>query len=284
VSGYPSPSRISGTTALIAHLGDPIGPVKAPTIYNPYFEKHGIDAAVVPMGVRAADYPAVLKALFRLTNIRGALVTMPHKVATVALLDDCAPAVKVAQSCNAILRRPDGTLFGDLFDGEGFVRGLRRGGFRFTGASCLVVGAGGVGSAIAVSLAQAGVARIALHDTNRAAAEGLVARLARHFPRLEAQSVSPDPKGYDLAVNATPLGMSAGDPLPLDAARLAPGTFVGEVVMSESLTPLLRAARERGCRVQAGADMLYEQIPLYLEFFGFRGATVEELRAVSKPG
>ena len=168
-----------------------------------------------------------------------------------------------------------------LFRSEGFVRGLRHKGFRFAGASCLVVGAGGVGSAIAVSLAQAGVARIALHDTNSAAAEGLVARLARHFPRLQARSVSPDPAGYDLAVNATPLGMSADHPLPLDAARLAPGTFVGEVVMSESPTPLLRAAQERGCRIQAGTDMLYEQIPLYLDFFGFRGATVEELREIS---
>lgn len=274
-------SPIRGTTTLIVHLGDPIEPVKAPLIYNPYFEKHGIDAAVVPMGVQAADYPAVLKALFRLTNVRGALVTMPHKVATVALLDGCTTAVRVAQSCNAIVRRPDGTLFGELFDGEGFVRGLRRKGFGFPGASCLVVGAGGVGSAIAVSLAQAGVARIALHDTNGAAVEGLVARIARQYPRLDVRRGVPDPAGYDLAVNATPLGMKAGDPLPLDAARLAPGTFVGEVVMSEALTPLLGAAQDRGCRIQAGADMLYEQIPLYLELFGFRSATVEELRAVS---
>jgi len=275
-------SWIRGTTTLIVHLGDPIGTVKAPLVYNPYFERHGIDAAVVPMGVTAADYPVVLKALFRVANVRGALVTMPHKVTTVALLDECSPAVKVAQSCNAILRRADGTLFGDLFDGEGFIRGLRRKGFAFAGASCLVVGAGGVGSAIAVSLAEAGVARLALHDANGAAAQGLAARIARQYPRLEVRSGPPDPAECDLAVNATPLGMSAGDPLPLDAARLAPGTFVGEVVMSEAPTPLLRAAQAKGCRIQAGADMLYEQIPLYLEFFGFRSATVEELRAVSK--
>ena len=79
---------LRGTTTLIAHLGDPIGPVKSPMIYNPYFERAGIDAAVVPMGVRARDYPATFDALFHLTNIRGALVTMPHKVTTVQLLDD----------------------------------------------------------------------------------------------------------------------------------------------------------------------------------------------------
>lgn len=273
---------IRGTTTLIAHLGDPIGPVKAPLVYNPYFEKHGIDAAVVPMGVRAADYATVLKALFRITNIRGALVTMPHKVATVALLDECTTAVQVAQSCNAILRRADGALVGDLFDGEGFVRGLKRKGFRFADACCLVVGAGGAGSAIAAALAQAGVARISVHDVNGAAVQGLVARLARHYPRLEVRTGSADPAGCELVVNATPLGMNADDALPLDAARLTPGAFVGEVVMSEELTPLLRAAREKGCRIQVGTDMLYEQIPAYLEFFGFRSATVEELRAVSK--
>lgn len=273
---------IRGTTVLIVHIGDPIEAVKAPLIYNPYFEKHGIDAAVVPMGVSAADYPAVLKALFRLSNLRGALVTMPHKVATVALLDGSTTAVQVAQSCNAILRRPDGTLFGDLFDGEGFVRALRRKGFRFPGASCLVVGAGGVGCAIAAALAREGVAKLVLHDTNGAAAQGLAARLARHYPAPAVRVGPGDPAGFDLVVNATPLGMRAGDPLPLDAARLAPGSTVGEVVLAPELTPLLRAAQAKGCRIQVGTDMLFEQIPAYLEFFGFGGATVDELRAVSK--
>ena len=115
---------IRGTTTLIAHFGDPIAPVKSPMIYNPYFESAGIDAVVVPMGVRSADYPAALKAVFQFTNIRGALVTMPHKVATVGLVQECTTAVRIAGSCNAVLRRPDGSLLGDLFDGAGFVRSV----------------------------------------------------------------------------------------------------------------------------------------------------------------
>ena len=75
------------------------------------------------------------------------------------------------------------------------------------------------------------------------------------------------------------------DPVPFDVVRIAPTTFVGEVVMKQTITPLLAAARARGCRIQVGTDMLYEQIPAYLEFFGFGSATPEELRAVSKiPG
>src|SRR5438105_2196201 len=131
---------ISGKTTLIAHLGYPTEAFKAPLIYNPWFDKAQIDAAVVPMGVKADDYPQVLKALFRLTNIRGALVTMPHKIATVQLVDEVSTAVKVSGSCNAILRRDDGTLIGDMFDGAGFTRGLARKGFKIAGASCLVVG------------------------------------------------------------------------------------------------------------------------------------------------
>jgi len=100
---------IRGTTTIIAHVGDPIAPVKAPMIYNPYFERAGIDAVVVPMGVRAADYPDVLRALFRLTNIRGALVTMPHKVTTVSLLDACGPAERLAIWC--MLETPRGILY-----------------------------------------------------------------------------------------------------------------------------------------------------------------------------
>lgn len=273
---------IRGTTTLIAHLGDPIEPVKAPMIYNPYFEQRGVDAVVVPMGVTAADYEGVLRSLFRLTNIRGALVTMPHKVTTVAFMDHVSTAVKIAGSCNAVLRRPDGTLAGDLFDGAGFVRGIERKGRKLTGERALVVGCGGVGSAIAAALAAAGVSAIALYDANPASAAALGERLTTHYPTLEVILGTRDPSGFGVAVNATPLGMNADDPLPFDAGRLAPSTFVGEVVMRQTITPLLAAAQEKGCAIQIGTDMLFEQIPLYLEFFGFPVATADELRAVAR--
>jgi shikimate dehydrogenase len=76
--------------------------------------------------------------------------------------------------------------------------------------------------------------------------------------------------------------MRPDDPLPFDPARLSPSTFVGEVVMREEVTPLLRAARQRGCRTQVGTDMLFEQIPHYLRFFGLRDAEPDELRALAR--
>jgi shikimate dehydrogenase len=273
---------ISGKTLLVAHVGYPTESFKAPLIYNPWFESRGIDAVVVPMGCMAEDYPAFLRALFRLTNVRGALVTMPHKVTTVDLVDEITPTVEIAGSCNAVLRRADGTLLGDMFDGTGFVRGLARKGFEVRGARCLVAGAGGVGSAIAASLAAAGAGAIALHDLRDATAEALAGRLRKHYPSLDVRLAGNDPAGYDLVVNGTPLGMEAGDPMPFDVARLDARTFVGEVVMKHEITPLLAAARARGCRYQVGTDMLFEMIPAYLEFFGFGTATPDELRAVSR--
>ena len=273
---------ISGKTTLIAHLGYPTEGFKAPMIYNPWFEQNGIDAVVMPMGVKAEDYTTVLQSLFRLTNIRGALVTMPHKVTTTGLVDELTPTARIAGACNAILRRPDGTLLGDQFDGAGFTRGVERKGRSLKGARAFVLGSGGVGSAIAASLAAAGVAGLALFDTNTVAVEALADRLRKHYSELVVTTGSKDPAGYDVVVNATPLGMNEGDPLPFDIDRISPSTFVGEVVMKSEYTPLLRAAKEKGCAVQVGTDMLFEMIPAYLEFFGFGTATPEQLRAVSQ--
>ena len=272
---------ICGTTSLIAHIGYPTFTFKSPQIYNPYFAHAGIDAVVVPMGCQTADYPAFLRAVFTLTNITGALITMPHKVSTVGLLDVASTAVQIAGACNAVRRNAAGQLEGELFDGEGFVRGVQRKGLQLAGQRALVVGTGGVGSAIAASLAAAGVAEMRLFDVNAPATDLLAARLRMHYPQLHIQIGSKDPQGMALVVNATPLGMQAGDPLPIDIDRVSPDCLVGEVVLRTEMTPLLMAAQQRGCRVQVGSDMLFEQIPAYLEFFGLPSTTPEQLRALA---
>ena len=273
---------INGHTEIIAHIGYPTHSFKAPMIYNPFFEEAGVNAVVVPMGCRAEEFPAFLPLVFRLSNIRGALITMPHKVSVVSLLDEVTPAVRVAGACNAVRLSSEGRLQGDMFDGEGFVRGLRTKGFNPQGCRALVVGSGGVGRAIAASLAAAGVALLSLFDVDAASADGLAARVREHFSSVQVQTGSRDPAGFDLVVNATPLGMNENDPLPFDVQRLAPSTFVGEVVMKRETTALLAAAQALGCRTQVGTDMLYEQIPAYLEFFGLPSTTAADLRRLSK--
>jgi shikimate dehydrogenase len=181
-----------------------------------------------------------------------------------------------------VRRAADGRLQGDMFDGEGFVRGLRRKGCRLEGARALVVGAGGVGSAIAASLAAAGVGAISLFDARAESAQELGQRLTTHYPALAVSTGRNDPAGHDIVVNATPMGMNDGDPMPMDVSRIAPEAFVGEVVMKTEMTAFLKAAQARGCRFQVGSDMLFEQIPAYLEFFGFPSTTPENLRSVAK--
>ena len=273
---------IDGNTTLLAHIGYPTHSFKAPLIYNPYFADAGINAVVVPMGCQVADYPVLLRSLFALSNIGGALITMPHKVSTVALLDEASVAVRIAGACNAVKRDASGRLIGDLFDGEGFVRALRTKGVDLGAAACLVVGSGGVGSAIAAALAAAGVKRLVLTDTRKEATAALAGRIRQHYPALDLSLGTNDPAGFDLVVNATPLGMEEGDPLPVDVSRMSPHALAGEVVMRTEITPFLAAARARGCAIQVGTDMLFEQIPAYLEFFDLPSTSAARLRELAQ--
>jgi shikimate dehydrogenase len=273
---------LNGDTRLIAHLGYPTTTFKSPMIYNPWFAKHGINAAVVPLGVRAENFGDAFPEICRFTNFHGALITMPHKVSVIAFLDDVSTAVNVAGSCNAVRRDHEGRLVGDMFDGEGFVRGAARRGRSLKGKRVLVVGSGGVGSAIAASSAAAGANEIALYDVSQAAMEAVAERLGQSYPKLKVTSGSNDPDGFDVVINATPLGMKSGDPMPVDVSRLSPSTYVGEVVMKQETTAFLAAARAKGCEIQIGIDMLFEQIPAYLEFFGFPSTTPSELREVAE--
>ncbi|WP_274572131.1 shikimate dehydrogenase [Neisseria leonii] len=273
--------NINGSTQVIAHIGFPTFTFKSPMIYNPYFEAAGINALVVPFASQAPEYPDFLHALFGCGNVIGALITMPHKVSTAALVGRLSRTAEIAGACNAVRRAADGTLEGEMFDGEGFVRSAQRKGFDPSGKLALVAGCGGVGSAIAASLAAAGVAGLRLFDVDSAAAEALAGRLKTHYPQLTVETGNSNPSDCGWVVNATPLGMNAGDAMPLDTARIPSSALVGDVVL-QSETAFLNAARGRGCTVLTGTDMLFEQIPAYLDYFGLPATTAEHLRSVAR--
>ena len=199
---------ITGKTTIIAHMGFPTINFKAPMIYNPWFEARGVDAVVIPIGVAPSEYPEVLRALFRTTNVHGALITMPHKVTTTGLMDEVSTTAKIAGACNAGAQTPR------RLASRRYVRRLR---FRARhGAKgpadrrrprpchrvgrrrlrhCRFSGGGRVG-------------RIGLYDASAAAAEALAGRLRLHYPSLAVVTGSNDPSGYDVVVNATPLGVN----------------------------------------------------------------------------
>ncbi len=259
---------ISGTTKVFPVIGYPVEQVKAPEILNQFFDRADIDAVVVPLAVAPRHFISTTQALFRGSNVTGALVTIPHKRAALELLDDCSVGVKVAGACNAVVKRPDGSLFGEIFDGIAFVSCLRKAGYNFTSGRVLMIGSGGVGAAIAAALLDTGVKQLGLYDIYPDSAANLIARLQGFFPDAELFPASIDPQGFDLVVNASPLGMSPDDPLPVDVARLAPTTRVAEVVMKLEKTPLLLEAERLGCPIQLGREMFLAQKPLYIDFFG----------------
>ncbi len=272
---------LDGTSRLILHLGYPTESFRAPLIYNPYFASIGLKMAVIPMGLKAEDFDSVFPRPFRITNAHGALITMPHKIRVRDFLAEVSPAVEIAGSCNAVLCRADGSLVGDMFDGEGFVLAMKEKGEVIAGRRVLILGAGGVGSAIAAAFAAHGVAMIRLFDANPAMAGALAERITRHYPSVQIETGRSGAEGCDIVVNATPLGMSAGDPMPIAVESLPAHAFVGDVVMKGGKTAFLKAAEARGHRIQLGIDMLYAQIPAYLAFFGLPVTDSETLRRIS---
>lgn len=273
---------INGQTEFLTLMGDPIRSVKSPMIYNPHLRKQSINTVLIPVEVSTENFANVFNAMIQIHNFKGSLVTMPHKVAAVTLADELSVTAQVAGSCNALKLSSDGKVVGDMFDGEGFVRGIKRKGFDPKDKKAIVIGSGGVGRAIAASLAGAGVSTLCLSDLNIDSCKSLAQRLKTHYPTLEVVFGLENVGTYDLVVNATPLGMKENDPLPMDISQLQSHHFVGEVVMKSDITPFLQAAKAKGCQIQVGTDMLFEQIPAYLEFFDLPTITVEEARTLAE--
>jgi shikimate dehydrogenase len=275
--------EISGTTRIFPVIGWPVEQVKAPTLFNAYFQRHDIDARVIPLKVPPDLYTSAVRLLMSMPNVGGIFVSIPHKPMSIQAVDVPSPRAVLAGAANAIYRGPDGhTIMGDLIDGEGFIRAFDRTcgdtPFPWESAKALVVGSGGVGCAVAEVLAARGIAQVAIYDTRADQAEALRARLQAAFPNTEVVIGSPHAEGYDLVVNSTPLGMRADDPVPVDLSGVSTSCIVADCGMKIEMTKLLVEAQARGCRIQKGKEMMIEQSPLYLELFGWPGVTSDAFR------
>lgn len=259
--------QITGHTRLFAILADPVAQVKTPQGLNALMARRGVDGVMVPMHVPAGNLAGVLVGLRGMQNFGGCIVTVPHKRAVLDLVDEASPRARAIGAANAVRRERDGRLVADMLDGEGFVGGLRQAGHDPAGRAAFLAGVGGAGHAIAFALADAGVARLTLHNRTRATAEDLAARLHRYRPGLVV-ALGDDPVGHDLVVNATSLGMAPDDPLPLAVARLTPAQIVAEVIMAPDMTPLLTQAAAMGCTIHKGAPMLDCQLQMMADFLG----------------
>ncbi|HXJ32618.1 MAG TPA: shikimate dehydrogenase [Candidatus Eisenbacteria bacterium] len=257
---------ITGCTDLLVIIADPVSQARSPALVNAALATRERDAVMVPLRVKAGDLEPVLAGLRAIHTFRGALVSMPHKTVLVDLLDEVLREGRQVGACNVLRREPDGRLVGTMFDGEGFVGGLRAAGHHVGGKRVFLAGAGGAASGIAFAMGKHGAAALTIHNRTAAKATALAARVRAAWPALAVATGGPDPSDHDLVVNATSLGMQPGDALPLDVTRLTPGTVAAEVVIRPEPTPFLAEAAKRGCAVHHGEPMLAAQIDLAIDF------------------
>jgi len=276
--------QVNGATRLYGTIGDPIRQLRMTGVMPQVFAATGTNAVWLPFEGGADLLPLMLDALGKMRNLGGFTVTIPHKTAIIDMLGRATPRARAAGSVNLVRRDPDGVLAGDNVDGVGFVRGLEAQGHRVKGASVWLVGLGGAGGGIAAALCEAGVGRLLVTEISEARANTAIDRLLTHYPDVPVAEVRTPPKGVNIAVNATPLGLRPDDPQSFDPMTLDPDTVVADVIMSPVETPLLKRARTHGRRIHHGRHMLDHQVPLYLDWFGIDAKGIDIIRLVRSIG
>ncbi len=262
---------ITASTQLLAIIGSPIGLVRSPENFNRWFAQAGVDIALFPADVEPTRVAHFVELARGMRNLRGFIVTMPYKRVVATLVDELSPRAAAIGSVNVVRREADGRLAGDIVDGLGFIAAARRHAFDPAGRRAALIGAGGVGTAIADALCEAGLAELALADVDSAQADTLARMLSERHPAVKIVVGVTSLADCDLLVNATPVGMGGEDAMPVEVARLAElprCALVADVVTAPAVTPLLARAFENGCRIQTGPEMARAQVGTIGLFIG----------------
>jgi len=262
---------ITGTTRLFAIIGDPVAPLRSPALFNAAFARLGRDAVFIPLHVSAGSLETVWAGLIRLENLDGLVVTMPHKETILPFLKSLGPTARLTGTVNTVRRCSDGSWEGDMFDGEGFRDGLERAGHAPHGKRIMQIGCGAAGRAIAYALARVGARQLSLQDVDTDRVERLSQRLRENWPLITVSTSGEPIEAQDIVVNATPMGLSAHDPMPVDPSKLRPWQIVADVIPNPEITPLIEAARQLGCQTVTGRAMHEGQARLAASYLGIDG-------------
>ncbi|WP_085033583.1 shikimate dehydrogenase family protein [Ensifer aridi] len=261
-------TTISGKTVFIPLIGHPVEQVKSPGPMNEWFSRNGVAAVLIPIDILPEKVGAFLDAMRDTLNCAGLSVTMPHKQVAFAGVDELTDRARRAGAVNIVRRNTDGTLIGDMVDGDAMVAALATNGVSVRGKTALVVGAGGAGAAIIYALAEAGAATLIVIERDQAKADRLIAHLRRDYPQVQAHDDLPDDVAVDVAINASPAGMNEADPYPFPLERLTRAEIIADAVTKPPVTPWLEEARRRGIAIQTGAEMTLAQLPTQIAFWG----------------
>jgi shikimate dehydrogenase len=281
-----SPTWPSGSSVVVGVIGDPVRHSLSPLLHNAAFDALGLDWVSVAFPVPAGQVGDALAGM-RAFGIRGLSVTMPHKQAAAAGVDQCTPVATSLGVVNCITLT-DGKLVGDSTDGAGFLAALERGaGFEPSGRRCVVVGAGGAARAVVLALTGTGAEEVVVVNRSPVHAEEAAA-LAGPAGRVGSEA---DIAGADLVVQATPVGMTGVDAggrgrgsTPFDPDSLRAGQLVVDLVYYPAVTPLMAAASARGAATLGGLGMLVHQAALAIERWTGQPAPVEAMWAAAGSG
>jgi shikimate dehydrogenase len=225
-------------------------------------------------GAGRLELQALLDGVRRL-GFAGVNVTFPYKEAVVDLLDEISPDAAAVGAVNTVVVR-DGRLVGHNTDTTGFARVARDLVTDSGHGTVAVIGAGGVGKAIAFALAGLGVAELRIFDTDRVKADRLAALLRAHKGILVVDGVEEALRGAVGLVNATPVGMLPGCGTPVPDTLLHAGLWVADAVYSPLWTPLLMAAKAKGAAVMTGRGLaIYQAADAFELFTGHTPSIVE---------
>ncbi len=262
---------ISGTTKVFVIFAHPSEQVRAPTLFNQRFHEKGIDNIMIPIDVPPSNLENCVQSLRGILNLRGGVVTIPHKVEIAKLCDKLGPGARATGAVNAVRFDEDGTMHGDNFDGVGFVAGLKEHKHLLENKNILLVGAGGASRAIAAELVSEPIK--SLHITNRTydnAKEVVqIVKSVRQTDKIKClENENIDFQIFDFAINATSLGLKSNDPLPFNVELLSSNCVVCDIIMKPEETSLLLTAKKAGLSVHYGKHMLDYQISFIADFIG----------------
>ncbi len=262
---------ISGTTKIFVIFAHPSEQVRAPTLFNQRFNEKGIDHVMIPIDVPPSNLANCVNSLRGILNVRGGVVTVPHKVALANLCDKLGPGAKATGAVNAVRFDKNGTLHGDNFDGVGFVAGLKDHKYQLKNKNILLVGAGGASRALAAELVNEPIKclKIINRNFNKAKEVVQIIKTVRKTDKIEClKKEQVNFSNFDFVINSTSLGLKLNDPLPFDVEALNRDCVVCDIIMKPEETALLSAAKKAGLRVHYGKHMLDYQISFISNFIG----------------
>jgi shikimate dehydrogenase len=247
---------------ITAVFGKPVAENPTQVMVEAAYRHHGLAWRYLTLEVDPADLGDAVRGA-RAMGFAGFNCTIPHKVAVIPFLDEIAESARLMGAVNCVVRRGK-KLVGENTDGKGFLKSLRDI-VDPNGKNILIFGAGGAARAIGVELALAGAARITVanrgKDRGRELAALLAGRTKAKADYAPWQGRFKVPASADVVINATSIGLfpDVDAELPLDLETLQPRMVVADVIPNPPRTRLVRAAREKGCRVIDGLGMLVNQ-------------------------